>query len=147
MKRSEVKISYKPSYDPDDLPVVSSSREIAAILKKVFNKNTISLKEQFVIVMLNKANKVICWHTVSIGGGSGTVVDVRIVYQLALLSNANAIILSHNHPSGNLRPSEADLGLTRRIKEAGTVLDIKVLDHIILSPNGGYYSFSDEGVL
>jgi len=103
------------------------------------------LYEQFAVVLLNRANEVIQTVVVSDGGVNGTVADPRRIFKLAIESNAASIILGHNHPSGNLKPSESDLKLTKKIKEAGLLLDINVLDHVIVGIEK-YYSFADEGV-
>jgi DNA repair protein RadC len=100
--------------------------------------------EQFWVIMLNRANMVLKTVMVSQGGVSGTVADPKLIFKSALENLASAIILVHNHPSGNLKPSEADIALTRKVKSAGNLLDIPVLDHIIFT-NNGYYSFADEG--
>lgn len=105
------------------------------------------LLEEFVVLFLNKANKVTGLFRVSRGGTCGTVVDIKIVFAAAIKALASGIILAHNHPSGNVQPSQADSDLTRKCRDAGKVLDIAVLDHLILSPEGGYYSFADEGML
>jgi DNA repair protein RadC len=104
--------------------------------------------EEFYILVLNRANRVIGTERISVGGLSGTVVDVKKIYSKVLRGypKANAIILSHNHPSGNLAPSEADIRITKKVKEAGQNLDIKVLDHIIIA-GPRYLSFGDEGYL
>jgi DNA repair protein RadC len=102
--------------------------------------------EEFWVLLLNRANVVIRKERVSAGGVSGTVVDPKIIFKNALEHLACAIILCHNHPSGNLKPSDADLNLTRQLKQAGALLEIPVLDHIIVS-NEGYYSFADEGLM
>jgi DNA repair protein RadC len=102
--------------------------------------------EYFYIICLNRANQVLGFHQVSKGGLSGTVTDVRVIYQVAIKSNTSGIILAHNHPSGNLQPSEADLKITKKIKEAGTFLDISVLDHLILSEDG-YMSMADDNLM
>jgi DNA repair protein RadC len=101
--------------------------------------------EQFWVIMLNRANMVLKTVMVSQGGVSGTVADPKLIFKSALENLASAIILVHNHPSGNLKPSEADIALTRKVKSAGNLLDIPVLDHIIFT-NNGYYSFADEGI-
>lgn len=101
--------------------------------------------EEFWVIFLNRANQLIGKENVSKGGISGTVVDPKVVFRSAVLHPASAIILCHNHPSGNLKPSSADLQLTRKMKEAGKALDIPVLDHLIVGENA-YYSFVDEGV-
>ncbi|MEQ9439089.1 MAG: DNA repair protein RadC [Cyclobacteriaceae bacterium] len=102
--------------------------------------------EQFWIILLNRANMVIKAHCVSQGGVSGTVADPKTIFKEALEKLASSIVLVHNHPSGNLKPSEADLHLTRKLKEAGKHLDLPVLDHIIFTDQS-YFSFADEGVL
>ncbi len=102
--------------------------------------------EEFWILMLNRANKVIGKERISVGGVAGTVVDAKIIFRKALASLACGIILFHNHPSGNLNPSESDIKITRKMKEAGSLMEINILDHIIISENG-YYSFADEGRL
>ena len=102
--------------------------------------------EQFWIILLNRANEVIKPHCVSQGGVAGTVADPKIIFKAALEKLASSIILVHNHPSGNLTPSEADIRLTHKLKEAGQVFDLPVLDHLIFTDHG-FYSFADEGVL
>jgi DNA repair protein RadC len=84
---------------------------------------------------------------VSQGGLAGTVVDPKVVFAAALKARASSLILAHNHPSGNLKPSQADTDLTNKIKQGGELLDIAILDHLILSPEGGYFSFADEGLM
>ena len=103
------------------------------------------LHEEFWVLFLNNSNKVIYKAQLSKGGITGTVVDVRLIFKMALENNATAIILSHNHPSGKLLASEADKEITKKLKFAGEQLDIKVLDHIIITENG-YLSFQDEGI-
>jgi DNA repair protein RadC len=102
--------------------------------------------EVFWVLLLNRANQVIKKSQISTGGISGTVADPKIIFKTALESSCSAIILVHNHPSGNLKPSAADIHLTKKLKEAGSLLEIPVLDHLIFSDNG-YYSFADEGIL
>jgi DNA repair protein RadC len=99
--------------------------------------------EEFWIIYLNNSNKVIYKNQLSKGGITGTVVDVRIVFKAALEHNATAIILAHNHPSGVLQPSDADIQVTKKLKQAGENLDIRILDHIIVTEKG-YYSFADN---
>lgn len=102
--------------------------------------------ENFCILLLNRANKVLRAVKISDGGITGTVVDPRKVFKIALDNNATSIILGHNHPSGQLAPSDADIKLTRKLKEAGEMLDLPVLDHLIIG-DGNYYSFADEGIM
>ncbi len=102
--------------------------------------------EEFKILLLNRANRLIGYYSVSSGGISGTIADPRVIFAAALKACAVEIILAHNHPSGNLQPSNADSILTKKLKEAGNLLDIIVLDHIIIS-DGGYFSFADKGLI
>lgn len=102
--------------------------------------------EEFWVLYLNRANKVVLKESVSQGGVSGTVADVRIIMKKALELLASGIILAHNHPSGNTKPSQADNNLTKRIRQAGELLEIQVLDHLIVTDNG-YYSYADEGMM
>lgn len=123
--------------------VIQSSKDIANYLKAQFEYKK---HEVFAVVFLNKANKINHCEIISEGGITGTVADPRIILRKALEHDAVSIVLSHNHPSGNLKPSRQDQELTNKIKEASGYFDIKVLDHIIVSEEG-YYSFADEGIL
>lgn len=123
--------------------IIKSSRDIAEFLRaKLVHK----AQEIFAILLLNRANRVITMETVSEGGITGTVVDIRIILKKAVLHDAVSIVLCHNHPSGNLQPSKADELITHKIKEAAALFDIGLLDHIIVSVDG-YFSFADEGRL
>lgn len=102
--------------------------------------------EEFWVIYLNKANKILSFEAVSKGGVAGTVADVKIIFKKAIELLASSIILAHNHPSGNLHPSGADVSLTKKMRETGKIMEIDVLDHIIVAETG-YYSFADEGVL
>lgn len=122
---------------------ITTSRDVFDILKSKYNDLD---NEEFWILLLNQANRVQRVHLISKGGRAGTVVDAKLVFEAALQYRAASIILSHNHPSGNLRPSDQDRKLTKKIVEGGRLLDIRVLDHVIFA-NHSYYSFSDEGEL
>ena len=102
--------------------------------------------EEFWMLLLNRANKMIGKVQMSSGGTDATIVDVKIIFRKAIEGQAVSIVVCHNHPSGRLRPSEADLELTNKIKESGKIIGINLLDHIIIG-DGGYYSFADEGIL
>lgn len=102
--------------------------------------------EEFWILILNRANLVIKKEMISRGGVSGTVVDTKIIFKAAIENYASSIVICHNHPSGNLKPSEADMRITKTIKDAGKIMEIPLLDHLIITENG-FYSFADEGVL
>jgi DNA repair protein RadC len=103
--------------------------------------------EEFKLLLMNRSNSVLGILQVSKGGLSGTVTDVRLIYQGAIKANASGIIVCHNHPSGNLNPSESDTKLTQKIKEAGMLMDIQLLDHLIIISDDKYYSFADNGLL
>lgn len=102
--------------------------------------------EEFWILLLNRSNSVIKKECISRGGVAGTVVDTKIIMKLALENLASSIMLFHNHPSGNLKPSDADIKITKNIKEAGKLMDVQLLDHIIMT-DSNYYSFNDEGIM
>lgn len=125
-------------------PKISTSRDIFNLLNSYFLDKPI---EEFYVVFLNQGHRVLGIELISKGGMTSTVVDIRIIFKRALeVAGTARLVLAHNHPSGNLSPSEADRVLTQRIKDAGKLLDINVLDHVILAENG-YYSFADEGIL
>ena len=123
--------------------MVRSSKEIAGYLKALIKDYHY---EVFAVIFLNRANKINHFEVISRGGITGTVADPRVILKKALEEDATSIVLCHNHPSGNLQPSLADEELTKKIKEAASYMDIKVIDHIIVSEDG-YYSFADEGIL
>jgi len=102
--------------------------------------------EEFWIIVLNRANMITSRHLISKGGQAGTIADPRIIFNIALENHAASLILAHNHPSGNLKPSNADLELTRKLRSAGQFLDIPVLDHLIIT-DSGFLSFADEGII
>ncbi|MBC8769677.1 JAB domain-containing protein [Arenibacter sp. BSSL-BM3] len=146
-KVNEIQISYKEQIRSPFWHVIGCSQDAANILYNQWNKNTIGIQECFKVVLLNNSNKVKGIYKLSQGGITGTLVDLRILFAVALKSLSVAIILVHNHPSGKLKASEADVLLTRKIKNAAEFLDIKVLDHLIIAPDGGYFSFSDHGLI
>jgi len=122
--------------------ITSSQDAYQALLPKLQDLST----EEFWILLLNRQNEIIELKQVSQGGVAGTVVDPKVIFKIALQALASGIILSHNHPSGNLKPSKADLDITKKLKTAGQSLEINVLDHLIISEQG-YYSFADEGIM
>ncbi len=124
-------------------PRITSSLEVYDLIKEELMDQP---HEEFWVLLLKRNNEVIKKVQLSKGGQSGTVVDAKILFRKALEYHANSIILIHNHPSGNLSPSKADLQLTKKIKDAGMLMDIPILDHVIFS-NEGYYSFADESIL
>lgn len=137
----EIKVSYTSGNR--DKVKITNSKDSYELLLSCWSQKIIELQEEFKVLLLNRNHQVLGIYPLSKGGVSGTVVDAKLVFSVALKCNASSIIIAHNHPSGNLKPSEADLRLTKKLKEAGNYLDVKVLDHIILSREG-YYSFADE---
>lgn len=128
---------------PEKKPKISSSKDVYELMRP----SLLDLShEEFWVIILNRGNQVIARQPVSSGGVSGTVADPKMIFKKALDYLASSIILVHNHPSGNINPSEADRQLTNKMKEAGKFLDIPVLDHVIFTDDK-YYSFADEGIL
>lgn len=122
---------------------IRSSKDIFAVLLADLSD---LISEEFWIIYLNHRNKIIGKEKISAGGLTATIVDIRMLFKSAIERLATSIILAHNHPSGTLKPSQADIKLTNKIKEAGKILDVQVLDHLIISDTG-YYSFADEGMM
>ncbi len=144
---SELTISYKPKVKPSDRCSIRFSQDAYKVLmEQAFNDDTLEYKEYFKLVLLNRANKVLGITTISEGGIDGTVVDVRLIMQTALLAHSSSIILAHNHPSGQLKPSPQDDRITKKIKEAAKLMDIRIQDHLIVTGDN-YYSYADEGRL
>ena len=137
----EIKVSYTSGNR--DKVKITNSKDSYEMFLSCWSQKTIELQEEFKVLLLNRNHQVLGIYPLSKGGVSGTVVDAKLVFSVALKCNASSIIIAHNHSSGNLKPSEADIRLTQKLKEAGNYLDVKVLDHIILSREG-YYSFVDE---
>lgn len=144
-KVNEIQVRYKEKLKAS--LSIGCSQDASKILYDNWNKDTIGLHESFKIILLNNSNKVKGIYELSTGGITGTLVDIRLLFAIVLKSVSTAIILAHNHPSGKLKPSIADKELTSKIKEAALFLDIKVLDHLIIVPNGSFYSFADSGIL
>ena len=142
---SEIEVSYTPS--TKDSPKITTPREALEVFRQFFPDSTIALQERFVVAYTNNAGLVLAVYELSIGGLCGTVADPRLILAVALKIAATGILMCHNHPSGRISPSMNDIELTRKIKDASALMDIKLRDHIILAPNGNYYSWSEEGLL
>ena len=143
---AEVELVYKSKVKPSERPHITSSLDAYNVIKLLWEEDKIDLMEQFKVLFMNRANRILCLYNLSSGGITGTVADPRLIYAAALRINAISLILCHNHPSGSLKPSGADIDLTRKIKTAGTYFDMKVFDHLIITSET-YFSFSDEGLL
>lgn len=140
----EVELTYKSTSKARSK--IYSSEDAYKYLLPTYKEGTICYKEYFKVLFLNQASQVLGYTLISEGGITETCADVRVIMQAALLTNSVAIILAHNHPSGNLKPSRQDMEITKQVKDAAQIMRIKILDHIILTDTG-YYSFADEGEL
>lgn len=141
----EVQLSYSKRQEIS-FPKISHSKDLEEFIRTIFPVELIRHREYAYAIFLNRANNIIGYFMISAGGISGTIIDTRIVFQAALLSNSNSIVLFHNHPSSNLTPSKADKLITKKIAAAGKILEIPLLDHIIITEDD-YYSFVDNGEL
>lgn len=146
-KANEIKISYKNNASHKNQLKINSSEDANKIIMDSWDKESIELYESFKVIFLNNGNIVKGICTLSTGGIAGTMVDIRLIFATALKTVSTAIILTHNHPSGVIIPSKADIQLTKKIVKAGKLLDIQVLDHIIVTPHGSFYSFANEEII
>jgi len=144
MEISEIKVSYSNSNEKK-IKITNSKIVYDAILSH-WNLETIEYQEEVKLLLLNRANMVLGIYELSKGGTTGCIVDIKMILATALKCNAQGIIMIHNHPSGNLKPSQADKNLTSKLKKACEIIDISLLDHLIISKDG-YYSFVDEDFL
>ncbi|AMA49979.1 JAB domain-containing protein [Flavobacterium covae] len=144
MEIAEIKVSYSTN-KPDKIKLTTCYEVYNFILSK-WNTDVIEFQEECKIILFNRANYVLGIYDLSKGGISGSIVDIRIILSVALKCNASSIILVHNHPSGNMKPSEADKKITSKLKKACDLLEIYLLDHLIIS-NQDYYSFAQNGIL
>lgn len=146
-KVAEIKISYLPKFNASERPRVTSSKEGFDIMFQYWNKDTIAFQEEFKILLLNHYGRVLGYYHIGTGGMAGVVVDAKLIFRAALKACASSILLFHNHPSGNRKPSPEDLRITERLVEVGKLLDLRVLDHQIITPDHDYFSFADEGLI
>lgn len=144
MKIAEIKVSYT-NKNPIKVKVSNSQIAYDCVLEQ-WDKDILEFQEEFKIVLLNKANVILGVYEMSKGGISGTVVDIKIILSVALKCHSSGIILVHNHPSGNLTPSDSDRALTRKLKDACNLIELSLLDHLVITKES-YFSFADEGIL
>ncbi|MCO6147388.1 JAB domain-containing protein [Flavobacterium sp. NRK1] len=144
MQLAEIKVSY--TNQSTQRQKIMHSKDIYKAILPTWNLETIEYIEESKIILLNRANEILGVYELSKGGISGTVVDIRVILGVTLKCNASALVLIHNHPSGNLQPSEPDKGITTKLREACMLLDLALLDHLIISKEY-YYSFADNGTL
>ena len=140
---AEIQISYSPTVEKQFRIKITNSASAYESLINSWDKNIIELQEEFKIILLNNANEILGINSLSKGGCKGTVVDIKLLFSIALKTCATGIIIAHNHPSGKLKPSESDIAITKKIKRAGELLDIKLLDHLIVTKDG-FYSMVDN---
>lgn len=125
---------------------ITSPNDCTEIAQKFWDLDAITVQESFCVLYLNTANSPICWAEIARGTVNSVVVDIRLILSHALLSNATGFVILHNHPSYNLKPSDADIKLTKEVKNAALHLNLKVLDHIIVTPDFEFYSFIENGI-
>ena len=142
---AEVELVYKNQPNISNRPQINKSSDGYDVLIAAWDENKIGFVEQVNLLLLNRANRVLGVCTISTGGVSGTIIDPKLVFIAALKANASSIIIAHNHPSENTAPSQADRVATKKLTEAGLLLDITLLDHLIVTPHR-FYSFSDNAV-
>ncbi len=143
----ELQVKYTPSKKVYKNERITNSELAFQYLSDTFNHETIACQEQFNVLFINHAHLPIGFYKASVGSNTATVVDIKLLMGLAIKSLSSGIIIAHNHPSGNLQPSENDIQLTKKIKDACALFEINLLDHLILSPCGGKYSFADNSRL
>ncbi len=141
----ELAVSYTRSRQKD-FGKITSSKDAADFIRNTFNEGEVELQEQFIVLYLNQANEIIGYYKHSKGAINATVADIRIILATALKSLAVSMVIAHNHPSGNLKPSRADEQLTAKIKESAAMMEVRLLDHVIVTRDS-YYSFADDGLL
>lgn len=144
---NEIQIGYREKLSTLQSNSITILNDVAQLLFKNWDADTIGLNECFKILLPNQSNKVKEIYPLSIGGITGTLVDMRILFAIVLKTLSVGIILVHDYPSGQLKASEADKQLTKKIQQAAVLFDIKVQDHIILTTDGSYYSFADHGLM
>jgi len=141
---AEITVNYSTKVKSTDRAKIGNPRSAVNLVRDSWEE--INIRESMKVLYLNRANKVLGIYELSKGGISSTVIDIRLLFATALKSLSCSVILLHNHPSGNLQPSQADINITNKINEAGKLLDIQVLDHIILTEDS-YFSFQEEGLI
>jgi len=147
-KIAEHKLVYITKVKPSERPLVNNSQSANFIMHQFIDHDTIDAYESIYCMFFNHSLKLLSIKCISSGGINSTLCDIRMVFQHALLLNATRFTMVHNHPSGAIVPSKEDISLTKKLKDAGDLLDIKIVDHLIITSNpNSYYSFADEGQL
>ena len=146
MQLPELKIKVERKDGDGQIYQVKSSNDASNFFRTIFNQDTILWTEESAMICLNRANEVIGYFKVSSGGTASTIMDAKVIFTQALQSGAHSLILAHNHPSGNKKPSDEDISLTKKLKKGATYLDLHILDHIILTETS-HTSMADEGYI
>lgn len=144
----EVTLNYK-YHNPSikDRPLITNASDAVEVIKLVIDMQRIALQEQFIVIYLNQANKVVGTMNVFSGSIKSTVIDIKLILASGILLMSSGVIVAHNHPSGNLKPSREDLALTKRLSTALQYMEMKLVDHFIITPDDDYLSFANEGLL
>lgn len=142
---TEVSLKYRNEKSYDEMPVITSPEKAARFLRSIWDQDTIELREEFVVVLLNNAKQVLGYSKISTGTLNATLVQPSTIFQLSILSNCSEILLAHNHPSGQKRVSNADIKLSKKLRDGGALLGIEVIDHIILTKES-FTSLKDKGL-
>lgn len=143
---AELKVAYRSRTKDRGQWLIRSPKDVEQYLRAVWNKDTLELVEEFVVVCLNGRHEATGWVRVASGGFNATPIDPRLIFGIALQTASSAIVVAHNHPSGSLEPSELDRQVTERLTEAGRLLGVAVLDHLILTRDGAF-SFTERRLL
>ena len=144
---SEVRLVYRTKVKALERLQIKCSKDALDIFMENWDLDSIEHIGEFKLLLMNRSNAVLGILSISNDGLSGTFTDARLIFQVAIKANASGIIVCHNHPSGNLNPCESDTKITYKIKETSSLMDIQLLDHLILTMYGSYYSFADNGLL
>jgi DNA repair protein RadC len=144
----EVTLNYK-YHNPSikDRPLITNATDALEVIKLVIDMQRIALQEQFIVIYLNQANKVIGTMNVFSGSVKSTVIDIKLILASGILLMSSGVIVAHNHPSGNLKPSREDLTLTKRLSTALQYMEMTLVDHFIITPDDDYLSFANEGLM
>lgn len=143
---TEVELVYRNKVRQEDRLLINTAEGAYDVFLMAWDMNKIELCEQFMILLLDRGNHVLGVSNISTGGVSACLVDPKIVFATAVKAKASGIILAHNHPSGNTKPSNADIALTKKLQDGGRVLEIQVMDHLVITPRS-FYSFANEGLM
>jgi len=142
----QIEVSYHPNHESLEHSQLSHSRDVYELCLSIWDQDTISLYEEVKAIYLNRENRVIGYRNIALGTATQAVVNIKLLVYVALACNASGVIVAHNHPSGNMKPSQQDIRLTQQIREATTYFNLQLLDHLIISPHK-YFSFADDGMM